>query len=781
MSNRTSSLPTGCSRRSLVLIVGLLAVVFVCMFVFMLLNSPSEPLVSEPEPDSGDQGQQAQIVEADTPTPLPRATTRPVATAKPRATSSGAVVPAGEQKWLVMLYLDADDRVLEQDISIDLNEAETIGSSDRVQIVAQMDRFRGGYTGTSDWSSTKRFYVERDADLRRFGSQELDDLGEVNMSDADSLVDFVTWAVDAYPADRHVLILSDHGMGWPGGWSDPAPGGRGRDNIALAQTGDHLWLMELDEALDRIQAQSGVDQFDIIGMDACLMGHLEVMSALAPYARYAVLSQETEPALGWAYSAFLGELQDNPDQDPAQLATRIVETYISSDLRIVDDRERQAFMKDSGLLGSIFGMPTSMSPEDLANQMGSDATLTAVDLAALPALNSALNDLAYQMTNVDQSIVAGARTYAQSFTSIFGKEVPPSYVDLGHYTRLIERNIRDANVTAAAGQVLGTLQQVVVAERHGSKKPGASGVSVYFPNSDLFRSSVAGPQSYTTVANRFASESLWDDFLVFHYTGRRFEPQAGEVAVPEPGAAVSAPGSEQIEISNLTVSSPVAAPGQPVTLRADIHGDNIGYIYLFVGYYDAEANSIYIADRDYLQSGDTRQLNGVYYPDWGDQGVRTVDFEWEPIVYGLSDGTNTEMALFSPEEFGSSGKKALYSVEGVYSFADGSDARYAVLLFRDGVLKGVLGFTGSDEAAAPHEITPQRGDQFTLLERWIDLGASGQATKYVRQEGATLTFGAEPFVWQEMNAAAGDYVVGFIVEDLDGNSYEAYETVNVRE
>ena len=42
------------------------------------------------------------------------------------------------------------------------------------------------------------------------------DLGEVNMASGDSLVDFVTWAVENYPADKYALILSDHGMGWPG-------------------------------------------------------------------------------------------------------------------------------------------------------------------------------------------------------------------------------------------------------------------------------------------------------------------------------------------------------------------------------------------------------------------------------------------------------------------------------------------------------------------------------------------------------------------------------------
>ncbi len=47
------------------------------------------------------------------------------------------------------------------------------------------------------------------------------------MADGNTLVDFVVWAAQTYPSDRLVLILSDHGMGWPGGWSDPAPAARG--------------------------------------------------------------------------------------------------------------------------------------------------------------------------------------------------------------------------------------------------------------------------------------------------------------------------------------------------------------------------------------------------------------------------------------------------------------------------------------------------------------------------------------------------------------------------
>ena len=126
-------------------------------------------------------------------------------------------------------------------------------------------------------------------------------------------------------------------MGWPGGWSDPDPGGSGDRSIPLAAAlGNQLYLNELDDALAQIRQETGLDKFELIGMDACLMGHVEVLSALAPHANYAVLSQETEPALGWAYTSFLGALNDNPTMNGDGLATAIVDSYIEGDQRIVD-------------------------------------------------------------------------------------------------------------------------------------------------------------------------------------------------------------------------------------------------------------------------------------------------------------------------------------------------------------------------------------------------------------------------------------------------------------
>jgi hypothetical protein len=48
------------------------------------------------------------------------------------------------------------------------------------------------------------------------------------------------------------------------------------------------------------------------------------------------------------------------------------------------------------------------------------------------------------------------------------------------------------------------------------------------------------------------------------------------------------------------------------------------------------------------------------------------------------------------------------------------------------------------------------------------------------EEGQTLTFGDQMFTWEDLDAAAGEYIVGFIVEDLDGKAYPVFTQVTVR-
>ncbi|PKN90282.1 MAG: hypothetical protein CVU45_03365, partial [Chloroflexi bacterium HGW-Chloroflexi-7] len=507
--------------------------------------------------------------------------------------------------WLVILYQDGDDDVLERDIFLDLNEAEIVGSSDMVTIVTQLDRYDGAFDGDGDWTGTKRFLVQQDSDLESIASEELADLGETDMSDPQTLEAFVTWAISAYPAEHYALIMSDHGMGWLGGWTDPDP-----------SDGD-MSLSEIDGALSNIVTQTGIGQFDFFGFDACLMAQLETFSMLAPYAQYAVASEETEPAVGWAYASFLNALVENPAMSGADLARTVVNTYISEDYRITDDEARISFVEENYESGA------DLTAEQVAEDMSVDITLSAVDLSQIAALNEAMNQLAIVLTYVDQSSVAAARAYAQSYTSVFDKDIPDSFYDLGNFVEFVVDETGDSDVANAAQQVTNVLQQAVLAEKHGDQKPGSTGISFYYPNSELYEMTTDEEWvSYTSTADRFAAASLWDDFLVFHYMGKKMNTDSVDLSVldpvsgtstqdfsdaiaasaPETGATVEAPGSGDITVGEVTSTSYELPSYDTATISAEVSGTNIGYVFYYVSYYSEEDNSYLMADMEFLSS-----------------------------------------------------------------------------------------------------------------------------------------------------------------------------------
>ena len=282
-----------------------------------------------------------------------------------------------------------------------------------------------------------------------------------------------------------------------------------------------LTVNEIDQALATILQKTKVRQLDLLGFDACLMSEMAVLAGVAPYARYAVASQETEPALGWAYAKFLGALTAKPTQSGGDLAEAIVKNYITSDLRIVDNAARIDYLAELG--------EEAITAKALAAEMSQDVTLTAIDLSKFTALMAALNDFAFALTTVDPTAIAQARTYAQAFETVFDPEAPSPYLDLGHFAKLAAEFARSSDeVDAALKALQKAYKAAILAEISGSQRPGASGFSIFFPTPELLVAvgTAASEQSYTADASRFAGASLWDDFLRFHYTNFDLDPEA---------------------------------------------------------------------------------------------------------------------------------------------------------------------------------------------------------------------------------------------------------------
>jgi clostripain len=686
----------------------------------------------------------------------------------PQSTSIVEVTPAPQTKWLVMVYSDADDEVLENDMFIDINEMELIGSTDNVTMVAQIDRHEDFLD--DDWHNTRRYRITQDDDLDTINSELVADLGEQNMADPQTLIDFVTWSIQTYPAERYALILSDHGMGWIGGWSDPNPGNPGPDGLEITADGDLLLLNEIDDALGTIRQQTGVERFDLVGFDACLMGHLEVAVAVAPHANVMVASQELEPAMGWAYTAFLDELANNPAMDGTQLARQIVSTYIDQDIRITDTTARNRLIQEN------WESPDGITKEVVIANFSDDITLSAYDLTVLPSFMETFDTFIVALADAPQRAVIQAARNAQQFENIFDDNNSP-YIDLHNFASiLVDANPDETSLTDASTNLQTAISELVITNKYGPSRPGANGISIHFPNSTLYESTIAGASVYNQISARFTNEHRWDDFLAFHY----YQTPLGDT--PATNNTLTAPGASEITVSDIILSAETISTAESSTLSASVTGENIGFVYSFTGYYNPDDDTILVVDRDYIDAGKTRTVDGVYYPNWQGTDIE-IEFEWEPILYSIDDGRGSVAAvLLDPQDYGTTRGYPTYIVEGRYTSANGK-SREARLFFKKGELIKVLSLGNSRSASTPRVITPRAGDTFTIYNLIIDLYSDDDTkpVEYRYEDGDTLTFGDTKWSITEFTAPTGSYVVGIQADDMDGNRYENYAVITVDE
>jgi clostripain len=375
-----------------------------------------------------------------------------------------------EANWLFMVYLDADNNLESAGID-DFNEMETVGSTDDVAIVVQMDRAEQAYsddTTNGNWTGAKRFYVTQDSDSSIINSPVVEDLGEVNMGDPAVLTSFIEWAVANYPAQHYALVLWNHGSGW----REREESGDSVKSVCIDdESGDELTMTELRSAINEANASTG-QTLDILGFDACLMQMAEVAyqvmgSADSPMVDITVGSEETEPGDGWDYAATLGALTADPAMTLAELATQIVNDYLDS------------------------------------YSSSWDITQSAVNLDYVEALSTAVDSFAQAMINATGSwdAIKTARSSTQEYYYYY-------YIDLYHFAQLVNQDATiSQSVRDAASEVMTAVTNAIIAEGHTASVAGSHGISIYYPET----SANYYPDYETDVL--FTTDTHWDDFL----------------------------------------------------------------------------------------------------------------------------------------------------------------------------------------------------------------------------------------------------------------------------
>jgi len=416
---------------------------------------------------------------------------------------------ATEKQWTVMVYM-AGDNDLDSAGVIDLREMKKVGSTNRLNVIAQFDR-------QGKDKATNRYYI------RKGGTAAKDvvaSLGETNMGDPKVLEDFAAWGAKNYPAKHYLLVLWNHGAGWDDAnlfegdvFSGALPPVSRKKQLMTArsavkrgakalpftvtraalsrtrralfstsveasmktraiafddQAQDFLDNLELKRVMTRIK-KSLKRPIDILGLDACLMSMVEVAYQMRDVAGYSVASEETEPGEGWPYDRILRSLAAKPSMTPEALAKVIVKHYIAS-----------------------YGA-------------GENVTQSALRLADLKALTRAVDGLgkALKAALADasrRSAIMTVRARVQEYSRPYD-----DYCDLLDLCGLLEENVGDGAVRAASAAVRSAANAAIVASGYkGPVVDKSQGISIYFPKrtiSPLYKSL------------DFTKASAWDEFL----------------------------------------------------------------------------------------------------------------------------------------------------------------------------------------------------------------------------------------------------------------------------
>ncbi|RPJ19277.1 MAG: hypothetical protein EHM33_30540 [Chloroflexi bacterium] len=656
---------------------------------------------------------------------------------------------SGLPEWTVIVYSAADDEVLEENMWFDVNEMEVVGSNSQMNIVVQIDRYAGGFTGDGDWSDTRRYLIAQDNDLSSVTSPVVQSLGEVDTGDPQTLIDFVTWAVQNYPAKKYALVMSDHGGGWTGGFSDMS-----------AASYSELSIPEIVSSVEQIRQNTGIAKFELIGFDACLMAQIEVFASLYPYSNYMVASEEVIPGYGWSYAAWLGQLAQNPTVDGSGLSQSIISTYIVNDTVLTGGRA---------------------SSDEIA-QEESTTTLSAIESARMPDVIGAMNQFVSTIAPLDQSLVAEARTYARSYYSLFGEEVSPSFIDLGNFSEVLITLIDDASLQQAAIQLQTAIASAVVAEKHGINMSGSNGIAFHFPDSDLYYYTEYNPDFppyYSESSYIFLEQSVWDEFLAYHYTGEEFAPQEGVAVAPSRTAEIIAPGASEMNVGPIQISDTEISGDEVVNVSTTVDG-NVAYIHTALYFWDPASESYWIGDVSYYIAESTATIDGMNVPDYGSSPVQ-VQYEWSPTLYTLTDGEHDAYVLLEPAEYLSTDGETVYAVYGQYTNVLGNTPVDAMLYFdADGNFLYAYAFPDGDDngASTPTEITFQVGDTFTDYVQYYTFDANDNATYSYDLSDDVFTWGEQGFSFYSSYPVDGEYAVGIIAYDFDNNSVSSFEFIN---
>jgi hypothetical protein len=311
----------------------------------------------------------------------------------------------------------AGDNNLEHLLKGDLNELEGM-VSDRVSVLAQVDRIPLYDIGDGDWSDTRRYDMLPDR-TRAVVTEPVEFLGEVNMGSGDALADFLLWANERHPADRFVVVMWNHGGGF---W------------IASDDTDDDqidIQDGELSAALQAVVDARGA-KIDVVAFDACNMAEWELATAIADQAHVMTASSAFVGNRGYAYHEAFANLPD---------------------------------VASGTALGAALAYSAGVTNREL--------THSAIDLDRIDMLTEAVDELAVAWLAAGPETFIAARDQARGLDTVW----EDWWIDVGEIAD--QAALSDPALEGPAAAVRDALDDVIIANHTQPQVAFSSGLTIF--------------------------------------------------------------------------------------------------------------------------------------------------------------------------------------------------------------------------------------------------------------------------------------------------------------
>jgi hypothetical protein len=387
----------------------------------------------------------------------------------------------GARQWTVLVYLAADNTLAVAGL-VNLKQMEQAGSDQNVAVVVQAEFSptvlqQAGCKDPScinrpNWN-TFRFAVPARGTPATYGPNgPATDIGNVDMTQASTLADFIQWGKQNYPAQHYMVVLWNHGGGFMGLIEDD-----------VSHSGHFMSLDDLHAAL---QSAAGVD---LLAFDMCLMGGYETMLKIAGLANYATVSEETVPGSGYPYDAILAGIEAQPTASPRTVAGLVADKF-------------NAFYQ---------GNPAS-------------ATISAYDVSGVTSLDQAIGTLA---GSLDANLGALQPTIQQASAVSQNYEFKFLH-DAGDFLDSLDARVGDATIHSQIADVKGRLTdgsfRIQSLTHNGSssqasKVDRSTGLQILIPSGAADnRLPSEGPASFAAYQALFPNKP-WAHFLSDYLNG----------------------------------------------------------------------------------------------------------------------------------------------------------------------------------------------------------------------------------------------------------------------